>query len=368
MPGEKPAAKAYWWVLDWLGVTFRVIPLVLIAVFLGFWLNQVAMTWAAEAERDAAIEASTRAEKERERAFAEIELLRNDRNTIAKGKQGAEADRDAAVAVADALKLQRNAAIDRAGRQRQKLIEELTRFEGRWRIKEISRRVATEKHIIAKDEIWVFKDGKLEIELEQGSSVFAVSVDPSKKPCLMDLRINDDLNMGRFTDLTKCIYEFRGNDTITFCFFQGLRARKERPTEFRFTKKLPVSKKDIRIEFVLERLKAGDVTGTWTSRVQGRNAPASETTFKLKQDGTYLSGTVVSGGMEVKIEKGKVEDGKVFFQVTREFKGNKFVSKYMGTVDGDTVKGTHQVTISDSKVHKVIRILGKASWLAKRQK
>jgi len=116
MPGEKLAPKTYWSVLDLLGVTFRVIPLVLIAVFFGLCLNQVAMTRGAETERDAAIEARTRAEKERERAFAEIELLRKDRNKIAKGKQGAEADRDAAVAVADALRLQRDAFVDRAER------------------------------------------------------------------------------------------------------------------------------------------------------------------------------------------------------------------------------------------------------------
>jgi hypothetical protein len=86
-----------------------------------------------------------------------------------------------------------------------------------------------------------------------------------------------------------------------------------------------------------------DATGTWKSSFKTRNGGTRETIFKLKQDGAKLTGTV-SGrdGKETKIENGKVEDGKLSFQVTREFNNRKVVIKYQGTVEGDTIKGKRE--------------------------
>src|SRR4051794_7213518 len=87
--------------------------------------------------------------------------------------------------------------------------------------------------------------------------------------------------------------------------------------------------------------KKNDATGTWkwTTDVGGKSR---ETTLKLKQDGDKLTGTISGFGkdMENKIEDAKVKDGEVSFTVTREFKDQKFVTKYTAKVDGDTMKGT----------------------------
>ncbi len=85
--------------------------------------------------------------------------------------------------------------------------------------------------------------------------------------------------------------------------------------------------------------RAADPTGTWKWSVE-RNGQTFETTLKLKQEGDKLTGTI-SGrqGNETKIEDGKVEGDKISFQVTRMFNDNKFVQKFQGTVEGDTIKG-----------------------------
>lgn len=85
--------------------------------------------------------------------------------------------------------------------------------------------------------------------------------------------------------------------------------------------------------------RAADATGTWKRTVE-RNGRTFETTLKLKQEGEKLTGTI-SGrqGRETEIEEGKVEGDKVSFQVTRTFNDNKFVLKYHGILEGDTIKG-----------------------------
>jgi hypothetical protein len=67
-------------------------------------------------------------------------------------------------------------------------------------------------------------------------------------------------------------------------------------------------------------------------------------TLKLKVDGEKLTGTLSSPGRdgqttETKIAEGKVKGEEVSFTVTREFNGNKMVSKYNGKVSADAIKG-----------------------------
>ena len=66
--------------------------------------------------------------------------------------------------------------------------------------------------------------------------------------------------------------------------------------------------------------------------------------LKLKVDGEKLTGTLSSPGRdgattETAIAEGKVKGEDVSFTVTREFNGNKVVSKYSGKVTADTIKG-----------------------------
>src|SRR4051812_33287082 len=83
-----------------------------------------------------------------------------------------------------------------------------------------------------------------------------------------------------------------------------------------------------------------DATGTWKWSFTTQDGQTRETTLKLKQDGEKLTGTITGrNNQETEIEEGKVKDGEVTFQVTREFNNNKIVQKYKGKLDKDTLKG-----------------------------
>ena len=83
-----------------------------------------------------------------------------------------------------------------------------------------------------------------------------------------------------------------------------------------------------------------DATGTWTWSFQGQNGQSRESTLKLKQDGSKLTGTISGrNNTETAIEDGKVDGAEVSFVVTREFNGNKVVTKYHGTLSATTIKG-----------------------------
>lgn len=84
----------------------------------------------------------------------------------------------------------------------------------------------------------------------------------------------------------------------------------------------------------------GTVTGTWKSQFTTQDGKTLVTTYKLKQEGEKLTGTVTGrDGKEVKIDEGKVKDAKVSFQVTRELNDRKFTIKYKGELSGDSIKG-----------------------------
>ena len=98
-------------------------------------------------------------------------------------------------------------------------------------------------------------------------------------------------------------------------------------------------------------------TGTWKSTFKTNDGKTIESTYKLKQEGEKLTGTMKRGDTpEVKIEEGKVKDGKVSFQITRERDGNKFTVKYEGELSGDAIKG--KVGVGDRSF----------DWEAKREK
>jgi hypothetical protein len=92
--------------------------------------------------------------------------------------------------------------------------------------------------------------------------------------------------------------------------------------------------------------KKADPNGTWTWSVPGRNGgPDRVSTLKLKVDGDKVTGTLSTPGRgggaptETAIEDGKIKGDEVSFTVTREFNGNKFVTKYNGKLSGDSIKG-----------------------------
>ena len=64
-----------------------------------------------------------------------------------------------------------------------------------------------------------------------------------------------------------------------------------------------------------------------------------ETTFKLKAEGEKLTGTISGRNNDTAIEEGAVKGDEVSFKVTREFNGNKMVSKYSGKLTADAITG-----------------------------
>ena len=92
-------------------------------------------------------------------------------------------------------------------------------------------------------------------------------------------------------------------------------------------------------------VQAADATGTWGWTRPGRNGGADQKmTLKLKADGEKLTGTLSSPGRDgqttdTAIAEGKVKGEEISFTVTREFNGNKMVSKYNGKVSADAIKG-----------------------------
>lgn len=84
---------------------------------------------------------------------------------------------------------------------------------------------------------------------------------------------------------------------------------------------------------------AADLTGTWKWTAQGRNGPM-EATAKLDLKDGVLTGTVAGRNGDTPIGDASFKEGQIAFTVTREFNGNKFLIKYEGKLEGDTITGT----------------------------
>jgi hypothetical protein len=82
-----------------------------------------------------------------------------------------------------------------------------------------------------------------------------------------------------------------------------------------------------------------DPTGTWTWSVPGRDGNTREVTAKLKLEGDKLTGSISGRQNDTNIEDGKLSGDAISFKVTREFNGNKIVSKYSGKIAGDAITG-----------------------------
>lgn len=105
---------------------------------------------------------------------------------------------------------------------------------------------------------------------------------------------------------------------------------------------------------------AADPTGTWKWSVT-RNDQTFEQTLKLKLEGDKLTGAMVGrNNQETAIEGATFKDDTVSFTVTRERDGNKFVTKYTGKLEGDTIKGKSESERNGQKQER--------EWNAKREK
>lgn len=84
--------------------------------------------------------------------------------------------------------------------------------------------------------------------------------------------------------------------------------------------------------------KGASVAGTWKWSLEVNNNTINNV-LKLTQDGEKVAGTLTANDRESKVEEGKIQNGEITFQTTRERNGDKFVIKYKGKVDADEIKG-----------------------------
>lgn len=84
---------------------------------------------------------------------------------------------------------------------------------------------------------------------------------------------------------------------------------------------------------------AADIDGKWTTQVQGRNGPRTET-LMLKASGNTLTGSIQGGREPVEISNGAIDGDHISFTVVREFRDNKITQQYKGTISGGELKLT----------------------------
>ncbi len=88
-------------------------------------------------------------------------------------------------------------------------------------------------------------------------------------------------------------------------------------------------------------LLAADATGTWTGTftVNGDSPEPRPALLVLKQDGDRLTGTAgPDASQQMPIEKGKVEDGKLTFEVA----AGESIMKFALVLNGDELSGEIQ--------------------------
>ena len=87
---------------------------------------------------------------------------------------------------------------------------------------------------------------------------------------------------------------------------------------------------------------AADVSGKWSYQAPGRGGDMMTVTITLKQDGATLTGSVPGfgrgGQTQNEISNGKVDGDHVYFETKRTTQNGEFVTKYDGTVSGDSMK------------------------------
>lgn len=102
-----------------------------------------------------------------------------------------------------------------------------------------------------------------------------------------------------------------------------------------------------------------DPAGAWKWSVATPNGDL-ETTLKLTFNDGKLAGTYSNSFGEASISNATFQNDAIAFDVQREFDGNKFLLKYRGKLDGDTIKGTIEVPGMDGGEPR------KIDWNAKR--
>jgi len=84
-----------------------------------------------------------------------------------------------------------------------------------------------------------------------------------------------------------------------------------------------------------------DISGKWSTQMNGPDGGGMTMTFNFKQDGSKLTGTIDGpGGEPIAIQDGKVDGEKIVFAVS--FNDMKIVHE--GTIKGDEITLTIQMS------------------------
>jgi hypothetical protein len=84
---------------------------------------------------------------------------------------------------------------------------------------------------------------------------------------------------------------------------------------------------------------AADPTGTWKWTTASPNGEI-KTTLKLEAKDGQLTGAYSNQFGDTAISNASLKDDAIAFEVVRDLGGNKYVVKYRGKLEGDTIKGT----------------------------
>jgi len=104
---------------------------------------------------------------------------------------------------------------------------------------------------------------------------------------------------------------------------------------------------------------AADPTGSWKWTTHSPNGDI-ETTLKLELKDGNLAGAYSNQFGDTAISNASLKDVVITFDVVRDFGGNKYVVKYHGKLEGDTIRGTIEAPGHDGGESV------KLDWTAKR--
>lgn len=91
---------------------------------------------------------------------------------------------------------------------------------------------------------------------------------------------------------------------------------------------------------------AADPTGTWKWTTSSPNGDIN-TTLKLESKDGKLTGAYSNQFGDAEITHASLKEDVIAFEVVRDLGGNKFVVKYHGKLEGDTIKGTIEAPSPD---------------------
>ncbi len=106
---------------------------------------------------------------------------------------------------------------------------------------------------------------------------------------------------------------------------------------------------------------ASDPTGTWKWTFSGPNGDIVTSAKLVAKDG-QITGTYTNSYGDGSISSGTVKDNDIAFKVERDFNGTKFTIQYQGKQDGDTIKGTAEISGMQGGAAN-----NKLEWTAKRE-